>query len=268
MNDQIKNSIISAINIRKEFIVKKHFLTGKTEEKVVAVKNLSFSISEGRTIGIVGESGSGKSTAGEIVGGLLKPTYGEVCYRGRDITELSYLEYKKYRKNVQFIFQDSKGSMNPNYKIGHIISEPLFILNYAKNNMDAEKMVDYMLEKVGLDSGVKNKYSSEMSGGQCQRAAIARALIIRPHVIICDEPVSALDVSIQAQILNLLKDLQKEYNISYMFISHDIGVVNYMADDIIVMNMGNVVEMGEAKQVLKNPQEEYTRKLIESSFVR
>ena len=268
MNNQIENSILSAINIRKEFVVKKHFLTGKTQEKVVAVKNLSFSIEEGKTIGIVGESGSGKSTTGEIIGGLIEPTFGKVLYRNRDIKELSNIDYKKYRKNVQFIFQDPKGSMDPNYKIGQIISEPLFTLNYAKTKDEAEKMLDDMLEKVGLDNGVKNKYSSEMSGGQCQRAAIARALIVKPHVIICDEPVSALDVSIQAQILNLLKDLQKEYNISYIFISHDIGVVNYMADTIMVMNKGNVVEMGDAKQILTNPKEEYTKKLIESAFIR
>ncbi|MBP1926943.1 ABC-type microcin C transport system duplicated ATPase subunit YejF [Sedimentibacter acidaminivorans] len=267
MNSQNENSILSAVNIRKEFIVKKHFITGKTLDKVVAVKNSSFNVIQGKTIGIVGESGSGKSTTGEIVGGLLKPTFGKVCYRGRNIEELSYAEYKKYRKNVQFIFQDPKGSMDPNYKIGHIISEPLFILNYAKNSRDAEKMVDDILEKVGLDSAFKNKYPLEMSGGQCQRAAIARALVVKPHVIICDEPVSALDVSIQAQILNLLKDLQKEYNIAYIFISHDIGVVNYMADEIMVMNMGNVVEMGEAKQILTNSKEKYTKKLIESSFI-
>jgi len=268
MNDQIENSILSVVNIRKEFVVKKHFLTGKIEEKVVAVKNLSFSIEEGKTIGIVGESGSGKSTTGEIVGGLIEPTFGKVYYRNRDIKELSNIDYKKYRKNVQFIFQDPKGSMDPNYKIGQIISEPLFTLNYAKTKEEAEKMVDDMLEKVGLDKGFKYKYPSEMSGGQCQRAAIARALIVKPHVIICDEPVSALDVSIQAQILNLLKDLQKEYNISYIFISHDIGVVNYMADTIMVMNKGNVVEMGDAKQILTNPKEEYTKKLIESAFIR
>lgn len=268
MNNKIENSILSVINIRKEFVVKKHFLTGKTQEKVVAVKNLSFSVEEGKTIGIVGESGSGKSTTGEIVGGLLKPTFGKVYYRDRDIKELSNIDYKKYRKNVQFIFQDPKGSMDPNYRIGQIISEPLFTLNYAKTKSEADKMLDDMLAKVGLDNGVKNKYPSEISGGQCQRAAIARALIVKPHVIICDEPVSALDVSIQAQILNLLKDLQKEYNISYIFISHDIGVVNYMADTIMVMNKGNVVEMGDAKQILTNPKEEYTKKLIDSAFIR
>ncbi len=268
MNNQIENSILSAINIRKEFIVKKHFITGKTLDKVVAVKNSSFFVTEGKTIGIVGESGSGKSTTGEIVGGLIKPTFGKVCYRGRNIEELSYIEYKKYRKNVQFIFQDPKGSMDPNYKIGQIIAEPLFILKYAQNSNEAEKMVDEILERVGLDSAFKNKYPLEMSGGQCQRAAIARALVVKPHVIICDEPVSALDVSIQAQILNLLKDLQKEYNIAYVFISHDIGVVNYMADEIMVMNMGNVVEMGEPNQILKNPKEKYTKKLIESAFIR
>lgn len=267
MSDKVNIPIVSVDNIRKEYIVKKNFLTKKVEEKVVAVKNASFSIHEGKTLGIVGESGSGKSTIGEIAGGLLLPTYGKVYYKNRDISKLSKVDYQKYRKNVQFIFQDPKGSMDPNYKIGDILSEPLFTLNYAKSKKDAETMVDNMLQSVGLNNKVKYKYSSEMSGGQCQRAAIARALIVNPHVIICDEPVSALDVSVQAQILNLLKALQKEFNIAYLFISHDIGVVNYMADEILVMNTGNIVEKGKAKEVLTNPKEKYTKKLINSAFV-
>lgn len=267
MSDKTKIPILSTYNIRKEYIVKKNFFTKKVEEKVVAVKNASFSIYDGKTFGIVGESGSGKSTIGEITGGLLRPTYGKIFYKGRDISTLSKIDYKKYRKNVQFIFQDPKGSMDPNYKIGETLSQPLFTLNYAKSKTDAENMVDNMLNSVGLDDKVKNKYPSEMSGGQCQRAAIARALIVNPHVIICDEPVSALDVSVQAQILNLLKELQKKFNIAYLFISHDIAVVNYMADDIIVMNAGNIVEKGKAKEVLINPKEKYTKRLIQSVFI-
>ncbi len=265
--NEFKENVISIKNIRKEFVIKTQFFTGKVKEKVVAVKNVSFEIQEGKTIGIVGESGSGKSTTGEIAGDLQKPSYGSVFYYGKNIEEMSTMEYMEYRRNVQFIFQDPKGSMDNNYKIGDILSMPLVTLNIAKDKNTINKLVDDMLEKVGLDVSIKNKYPGEISGGQCQRAAIARALVVNPKVIICDEPVSALDVSVQAQILNLLKKLQKELNISYIFISHDIGVVNYMSDIIMVMQNGNVVEWGDAKQVLVHPSEEYTKKLIESSFI-
>lgn len=267
MSSEKNKAVISAKNIRKEYIVKKHFLTGNVKEKVAAVKNASFQLEAGKTLGIVGESGSGKSTTGEIVGGLQKPDYGSVFYCGKNIAEMSKKEYKEYRRNVQFIFQDPQGSMDPNYKIGEILSLPLKTLNIAENAEETNKLVDDMLEKVGLDLSIKNKYPAEISGGQCQRAAIARALVVSPKVIICDEPVSALDVSIQAQILNLLKKLQRELNISYIFISHDIGVVNYMSDTILVMQSGNVVEEGNAKNVLVHPRQEYTKKLIESAFI-
>ena len=262
-----KKNVISAVNIRKEYVTKKHFITGKVKEKYVAVKSASFDIEEGKTVGIVGESGSGKSTIGEIVGGLQEPTYGNVFYYGKNINNLSDDEYEDYRKSVQFIFQDPKGSMDPNYKILDILSMPLITTNIAKNKSEAEKLIDKMLIRVGLDLNTKNKYAAEISGGQCQRAAIARALLVKPKLIICDEPVSALDVSIQAQILNLLKEVQKELNISYIFISHDIGVVNYMSDTILVMKNGTIVESGEAKKVLLNPKEKYTKRLIESAFV-
>lgn len=267
MSVEENKAVITAKNIRKEYVVKKHFLTGKAKEKVAAVKSVNFTVEEGKTLGIVGESGSGKSTTGEIVGGLQNPTYGSVFYYGKNIAEMSPEEHKEYRRNVQFIFQDPQGSMDPNYKIGDIISMPLFTLNIARDKNEANKMVDEILARVGLDLNIKNKYPSEISGGQCQRAAIARALIVSPKVIICDEPVSALDVSIQAQIINLLKKLQKELSIAYIFISHDIGVVNYMSDTIIVMQNGAVVEAGDAKQVLLHPVEEYTKKLLDSAII-
>ena len=261
-----KKIVISTVNIRKEYVTKKHFITGKVKEKYVAVKSASFDIEEGKTVGIVGESGSGKSTVGEIVGGLQEPTYGNVFYYGKNINNLSDDEYEDYRKSVQFIFQDPKGSMDPNYKILDILSMPLITTNIAKNKSEAEKLIDKMLIRVGLDLNTKNKYAAEISGGQCQRAAIARALLVKPKLIICDEPVSALDVSIQAQILNLLKEVQKELNISYIFISHDIGVVNYMSDTILVMKSGTIVESGEAKKVLLTPKVKNTKRLIESAF--
>lgn len=266
MNNEIK-TVLSVKNIRKEYVTKKHFLTGKIQEKLVAVKNVSFEVEEGRTLGIVGESGSGKSTTGEIAGGLQRPTFGTVYFYGKNTAEMSNEEYAEYRRNVQFIFQDPKGSMDPNYTIGDNIAFPLITLKIVKNKKEAEKNVAEILAKVGLHEGVKDKYPYEISGGQCQRAAIARALAVNPKVIVCDEPVSALDVSIQAQIINLLKELQKELNISYIFISHDIGVVNYMSDSILVMNKGNVVESGIAKEVLLNPKEVYTKNLIDSAFL-
>ena len=262
-----KKTVLSVKNIRKEYVAKKHFLTGKTQEKLVAVKNVSFEVEEGKTLGLVGESGSGKSTTGEIAGGLQMPTFGSVFYYGKNTTEMSDGEYEQYRRNVQFIFQDPKGSMDPNYTVGDNIGFPLITLKIVKSKKEAEKLVREILAKVGLDASVMNKYPSEISGGQCQRAAIARALVMSPKVIVCDEPVSALDVSIQAQIINLLKELQRELNISYIFISHDIGVVNYMSDTILVMNKGNVVESGIAKEVLLNPKESYTKKLIDSAFL-
>jgi ABC-type glutathione transport system ATPase component len=258
--------VISAVNIRKEYVTKKHVLTSDIKEKYVAVKGAAFDIEEGKTVGIVGESGSGKSTIGEIVGGLQEPTYGSVLYFGKNIKELSNEEYQDYRKSVQFIFQDPKGSMDPNYKILDILSMPLLTAKIAKNKKEAGKLVDEMLLKVGLDLNVKNKYPTELSGGQCQRAEIARALLVAPKLIICDEPVSALDISVQAQILNLLRKLQRELNISYIFISHDIGVVNYMSDIILVMQDGAIVERGAAKEVLLHSKENY-KKLIESAFM-
>ena len=262
-----KNTVIEVRNIRKEYVVKKHFLTGKVREKVVAVKNASFEVKEGKTLGIVGESGSGKSTTGEIAGGLQKPTFGCVFYYGKNTAEMSEEEYKEYRRNIQFIFQDPKGSMDPNYTVRDNISFPLISMNIVKNKDEAQRYAEDILTRVGLDKGIGSKYPSEISGGQCQRAAIARALVVNPKVVICDEPVSALDVSIQAQILNLLRELQRELKVSYIFISHDIGVVNYMSDTILVMNKGRVVEAGEAKEVLLHPKKEYTKKLIESAFV-
>lgn len=265
MDTDRKRTILSAENISKEYIIKKHLLA-RTVEKFTAVHDVSFDLKEGKTIGIVGESGSGKSTTGEMIGGLLEPSFGNVYYKGKNIKKLSKREYMEYRKNIQFIFQDPKGSMDPNFKIADVVSEPLFSLKICGTKVESALLVDDMLDKVGLSRNVKNKYPSQLSGGQCQRAAIARALAVEPEVIICDEPVSALDVSVQAQILNLLKKLQKELDISYIFISHDIGVVNYMADEIIVFNKGNIVEKGDAKKILLHSENEYTKKLIKSSL--
>lgn len=253
-------------NIIKEFIVERKAVIGTPKKYFRALDDISFEIKEGETVGIVGESGSGKSTLGEILGGLSKPNKGKVIYKGKDISLMSREEYHEYRRNVQFIFQDPKGSMNPHFRIKEVIAEPLITLKISQDEQEIYKKVVDMIRKVGLEEDSVEKYPGELSGGQCQRVAIARALIVNPEVIICDEAVSALDVSVQAQILNLLRDLQEQFNTAYIFISHDIGVVNYMADRIIVMNRGLIVETGTAEEVFLNPSQEYTKKLVESSF--
>jgi ABC-type oligopeptide transport system ATPase subunit len=176
-------------------------------------------------------------------------------------------QFRVFRRNVQFIFQDPKGSMHPYFRIRDIIGEPLKTLKLCSDREEISSLVEEMLAQVGLDKDIADKYPGQLSGGQCQRVAIARALIVNPQIIICDEAVSALDVSVQAQILNLLKDLQRKHRMAYIFISHDIGVVNYMADRIVVMNRGSIVETGTAEQVFITPTHPYTKKLVASSFV-
>lgn len=266
MNSCKNVPVLACENIVKEYVTERAW-TGKPKKIFRAVNNVSISINEGETIGLVGESGSGKSTTGDILGNLQKPDSGKVLYRGKNILEMSPDEFRKYRKNVQFIFQDPKGSMNPYYTVLDIIGEPLRTLEISQSEEEIESLVIDIMHRVGLSKSVLHKRSDSLSGGQCQRVAIARALIVKPKIIICDEPVSALDVSIQAQILNLLRDLQEEMGIAYVFISHDIGVVNYIADKIVVLHRGEVVEEGSAEEVFLNPKNDYTKKLVECSFV-
>ena len=235
--------------------------------KFTALNEVSLYIGEGETLGIVGESGSGKSTLGEIMGDIQRPTKGRVFFGDRDIRLLSRAEYMEYRKSVQFIFQDPKGSMNSYHRIRRVLREPLRALGIPGDETEFESLMASTLKKVGLCTDVLNKYPGELSGGECQRVACARAIIVNPRIIICDEAVSSLDVSVQAQMLNLLKDIQAELGMSYMFISHDIGVVNYMADRIAVMDKGRIVETGGADDVFTSPVTGYTKRLIEDSFV-
>lgn len=252
--------------IFKEYIMSKSIF-GKPLKKHEAVKGIDIGVCCAETLGVVGESGSGKSTTGEILGNLQEPTKGNVYYLGKNISEMNTEEYKKYRKDIQFIFQDPKGSMNPKFTVYQVMKEPLITLNVMPEGEEMDNLIKDYLNKVGLEEDILFETPARLSGGQCQRIAIARALIVKPKVIICDEPVSALDVSVQAQILNLLKDLQKELKIAYVFISHDIGIVNYMADRIAVMYLGKIVESGMAEEVFGNPKDSYTKKLIDCVLV-
>jgi len=254
-------------DISKAFVVERWPIIGKPRKQFTALEKVSFHIDEGETVGIVGESGSGKSTLGEILGGLRTCTEGSVHYKAVNIRDMNRNQFRVFRRNVQFIFQDPKGSMHPYFRIRDIIGEPLKTLKLCSDLEEISSLVEEMLAQVGLDKDIADKYPGQLSGGQCQRVAIARALIVNPQIIICDEAVSALDVSVQAQILNLLKDLQRKHRMAYIFISHDIGVVNYMADRIVVMNRGSIVETGTAEQVFITPTHPYTKKLVASSFV-
>ena len=252
----------------KRFPTRTSPFTGRVLETFTAVDGVSLELYRGKTLGIVGESGSGKSTTGEMLGDLQQPTSGRVLYKGKDIRTLSSEEYRVFRRNVQFIFQDPKGSMNPNARIESILAEPLMTLKIEPDPQKRIRRAHEMCYMVGLEESVLQKYPGEISGGQCQRVAIARALITEPEIIVCDEAVSALDVSVQAQILNLLNDLQAQLQVSYLFISHDIGVINYMADWIAVMLHGKLVEQGPPEKVLLHPDQAYTQQLLECSFAK
>ncbi len=227
-----------------------------------AVKEVSFDLYEGETLGIVGESGSGKSTLARAIVRLVQPSGGESVWLGRDIQKMSSKELLALRKDIQMVFQDPLASLNPRMTAGAIIAEPLLTHEPDVGKAERTIRVAAMMEKVGLSPTMINRYPHEFSGGQCQRIGIARALITNPKLVICDEAVSALDVSIRAQVINLLMDLQKELGISMLFISHDIAVVRHIAQRVLVMYLGEVVEIGGAAQVVEHPRHDYTKKLI------
>jgi peptide/nickel transport system ATP-binding protein len=230
--------------------------------KLHAVDGLSFKLEKGHTLGVVGESGCGKSTTGRAILRLHEPTSGEVIFEGRDITKISAKEMQKLRTEMQMIFQDPFASLNPRKTVSEIIAEPLRLNKVYKNKNDQSKRVLELMELVGLSERLINTYPHELDGGRRQRIGIARALAMNPKFIVCDEPVSALDVSIQAQILNLLKELQKDFGLTYMFITHDLSVVNYFSDEIIVMYLGKVVEHATSEALFANPTHPYTKALL------
>lgn len=227
-----------------------------------AVDDVSFSIEKGETLGIVGESGCGKSTLGRTIQHLLPATDGTILFKGRDVTNLSKKEGKDFMKEVQMIFQDPYASLNPRMTVKQIIMEPLLIDGMKKK--EAQDEARAMMETVGLDARFENAYPNELDGGRRQRIGIARALILKPEFVICDEPVSALDVSIQAQILNLMQDLQEQLGLTYIFVTHDLSVVKYISNKIAVMYLGNLVEYADTEELFANPQHPYTQALLAS----
>lgn len=227
-----------------------------------AVNNVSFKLYEGETLGVVGESGCGKSTLARAIIGLVESSAGNIVWLGKELSNQSKEEWKKTRKDIQMIFQDPLASLNPRMNIGEIIAEPLKIYQPHLSSAEVKERVQAMMMKVGLLPNLINRYPHEFSGGQCQRIGIARALIIEPKMIICDEPVSALDVSIQAQVVNLLKSLQKEMGLSLIFIAHDLAVVKHISDRVLVMYLGNAVELGTYKEVYEHTKHPYTKALM------
>lgn len=235
----------------------------KKPKIIKAVNDVSFTVKKGEILSIVGESGCGKSTTAKLMLKIEEPTSGEILFEGKDITKLEGKELHEYRKKVQIIFQDPYSSLNPRWKVGQIIGEPLQ-LNTKLSHKEIKERVLYLMEKVGMLPEWYERYPHQFSGGQRQRIGIARALALNPEVIVCDEPVSALDVSIQAQVLNLLLDLQDEFNLTYVFISHDLSVVEHISDRIVVMYFGDIVEYADIDTIFTHPEHDYTKKLIDA----
>jgi oligopeptide transport system ATP-binding protein len=253
--------LIEVNNLKMYFPVTSGTLFSKKVGDIKAVDDISFDIKEGETLGLVGESGCGKSTTGRAVLQLYRPTSGEVIYRGRDLTKLKSGALRAIRRQMQIIFQDPYASLNPRMSIGSIISEPLIIHNLAKGKARKER-VQELMRVVGLNPYYANRFPHEFSGGQRQRIGIARALAVEPEFIVCDEPVSALDVSIQAQIINLLEELQEQFGLTYLFIAHDLSVVRHISDRVAVMYLGHMVELTDRDELYANPLHPYTKALL------
>lgn len=253
-------TLLEVSNLVKHFPVKRG-LFSRVVGKVHAVDGISIQVQEGRTLGIVGESGCGKTTAGKTILKLIEPTAGTIRYDGNDITAFSRVQMKRYRQQMQIIFQDPFSSLNPRHTVGAIIAAPLEI-HHLVETAEKEDRIAGLLRKVGLSATVMRRYPHEFSGGQRQRIGIARALAVNPRLVVGDEPVSALDVSIQAQILNLMEDLQDELGLTYIMIAHDLSVIRHIADKIAVMYLGKIVEMASRTELYHNPLHPYTRALL------
>jgi oligopeptide transport system ATP-binding protein len=253
--------LLEVTDLRMRFPIKKGVVFDRTVGYVEAVDGVSFQIRAGTTLGLVGESGSGKTTTGYCILQLLRPTSGSIRFAEKELTELRGGELRRMRGELQVVFQDPYASLDPRMTVGDIVAEPL-VVHRVGNRSTRRETVRGLLDVVGFNPDFTNRYPHEFSGGQRQRIGIARALALNPKLIVCDEPVSALDVSIQAQILNLLKDLQREFGLAYLFIAHDLAVVRAMSDQIAVMNEGKIVELGPAEEVYSNPKHDYTKALL------
>jgi peptide/nickel transport system ATP-binding protein len=258
---QANGALLTVTNLQKHFPIRSGVLVERQVGEVKAVDDVSFHIHPGETLGLVGESGSGKSTTGYCILQLLKPTGGSIVFDGTELTTAGREQMRRMRRELQIVFQDPYSSLDPRMTVGDIVSEPL-VVHGIGSRRDRRARVRELLDVVGFNPGFTNRYPHEFSGGQRQRIGIARALALNPKLIVCDEPVSALDVSIQAQIINLLKDLQHDFGLTYLFIAHDLAVVRSMSDRIAVMNKGQIVEIGPAEEVYTNPQEDYTKALL------
>lgn len=258
----MKSKLIEVKDLKKYYPAKKSSIIGKTQY-LKAVDGVSFYINEGETFGLVGESGCGKSTVGKSIIRLFDITDGEILYRGKDISKLNGRQLKSYRRKMQVIFQDPYSSLNPTLTVEEIISEPLDVYNIGDKGQRRERVIE-LLEKVGLNKDHLGRYPHEFSGGQRQRIGIARALSIKPEFILCDEPISALDVSIQAQVVNMLEDLQEELGLTYLFIAHDLSMVRYISHRIGVMYLGKLVEKGPSDEIYNHPAHPYTQALLSS----
>ena len=256
-------NLLEVNNLKKYFSLKRTFF-GKTTAWIKAVDGISLKIKKGTTLGLVGESGCGKTTLGRCLVRLIEPSEGSVLYKGKDILQLNSKELKQMRRKIQIIFQDPYASLNPRMTIGTSIMEPMLIHQLWQDKKERLKKTEELMEQVGLDTRMMSRYPHEFSGGQRQRICIARALAVQPEFIICDESVSSLDASIQAQILNLLKDLQARLDLTYIFISHDLTVVKFISDQVAVMNKGKIIEENSSQNIYKNPQQAYTKTLLDA----
>ncbi|WP_051332492.1 ABC transporter ATP-binding protein [Cucumibacter marinus] len=257
-NRENHTSLLKVENLSKSFGTRRMFGQG---ELIDAVKDVSFELQEGRTLSLVGESGSGKSTIGRMVASLIEPTSGRIAFEGDDLSLLDGAARRALRRRIQMVFQDPYSSLNPRHTVGEIVGSGLAIQKIGPPAGRQAEIIE-ILERVGLDPAHHNRYPREFSGGQRQRIGIARALIMQPKLLICDEPVSALDVSVQAQIVNLLIELQKQYNLAYLFIAHDLAVVRHISDFVAVICRGRLVEIGPVDEILKTPSHPYTKSLL------
>ncbi len=253
--------LLEVKNLKKYFPITSGIIFQRHVGDVKAVDNVSFEVRRGETLGLVGESGCGKSTTGRTILQLYRATEGSVTFEGRELVDLKGEDLRKMRRRMQMIFQDPYASLNPRMTVGKIVSEPLLV-HHVGSNKEREERVEYLLDKVGLNPYFVNRYPHEFSGGQRQRIGIARALALDPSFIVCDEPISALDVSIQAQVVNLLEELQHELNLTYLFIAHDLSMVRHICDRVAVMYLGKIVEVAETEELYTNPLHPYTQALL------